>query len=487
MVTKDKTQATKDASEAEDLARARGVDLATATGILIKAQEGNVGALKKLGIEVPSVTTAVDALKAAHIKATPEQLAAAKAADKQATAVAALAAIHKAAAGQASAYAGTMAGEEAVASTEVEGIQEKLGETINKMVQTVLPGAVKMLGAVADWFGKLLDAVQPLLPVISGLVDEGFSALQGVLDQVTPVLGELTDNGQELGPVLAVVGGIIAAVVVPPFIAWAAATLAATWPLIAIGAAVVGVIAVLHNLGLIQPIIHALTLAMGQVFNWFSKEVLPSVIAAVQFVASHVFPLVASAMEWVSKNVLPALGAAFGWIVKNVLPPIVAAIGFVANTVLPALGKAFAFITDRVIPAASNAVQTLGGVFGRIFGGVGAVVRGALNVVIGAINGIIRGIDAIRIPAVDVGPVHFGGWGGFNIPQLPFLHAGGMVPGPPGADVLAVLQAGERVVPRSAAGDRPIIININGGLIDGPTIDVLTNELTRRLRFAPGT
>jgi len=30
-------------------------------------------------------------------------------------------------------------------------------------------------------------------------------------------------------------------------------------------------------------------------------------------------------------------------------------------------------------------------------------------------------------------------------------------------------------------------VNINGGLIDGPTIDALTNALARRLRFAPGT
>ena len=62
------------------------------------------------------------------------------------------------------------------------------------------------------------------------------------------------------------------------------------------------------------------------------------------------------------------------------------------------------------------------------------------------------------------------------------------MPGTPGADVLAVLQAGERVLPRgTAGGGQPIIVNINGGLIDGPTIDALTNALARRLSFAPGT
>jgi hypothetical protein len=62
-----------------------------------------------------------------------------------------------------------------------------------------------------------------------------------------------------------------------------------------------------------------------------------------------------------------------------------------------------------------------------------------------------------------------------------------VVPGTPGSDVLAVLQAGERVLPRGASGGPIVVVNINGGLIDGPTIDALTNALARRLRYAPGT
>ncbi|MGH3075673.1 MAG: hypothetical protein ACRDQC_12125, partial [Gaiellales bacterium] len=116
-VTKSKQQATEDEAAAEDLARARGIDLASATNILIKAQEGNVGALKKLGIIVPPVTSNVDALTASNDKYTPAQLKAAQTADKQATATAALAAIQRSAQGQAEAYAGTMAGSLAVAGT----------------------------------------------------------------------------------------------------------------------------------------------------------------------------------------------------------------------------------------------------------------------------------------------------------------------------------------------------------------------------------
>ena len=112
-------------------------------------------------------------------------------------------------------------------------------------------------------------------------------------------------------------------------------------------------------------------------------------------------------------------------------------------------------------------------------------VRGAFNTVIGAINWVIGAIDSIQIPAIDVGPVHFDGWDGFNIPMLPKLHTGGIVPGQPGADVLAILQAGERVVPAgNAAGGTEVHIHIDqGAYIDGPSIDLLARTIAQRLNL----
>ncbi|MFG1800191.1 hypothetical protein ACGFI4_08460 [Micromonospora carbonacea] len=55
------------------------------------------------------------------------------------------------------------------------------------------------------------------------------------------------------------------------------------------------------------------------------------------------------------------------------------------------------------------------------------------------------------------------GLGGQSIgaPQLPTFHAGGTVPGTPGTDVLAVLQAGERISSRSASmGGGPMVVEL---------------------------
>jgi hypothetical protein len=464
-VTKDKKQATLDEAAAEDLARARGIDLASATSIVIKAQEGNVGALKKLGIIVPVVTKNVDELKASHDKFTPAQLKAAQAADKQATATAALAAIHKSAQGQAEAYAGTMEGSLAVAGTEVEGIQEKLGATLNQMVAVILPPLIKGLAVVADWFGQLVATVQPFVSIVEQLVTQYLSALADAFNQIVAAIGPL----------------------IPIVLDLAEKGLTTLWTVISVVVKWVTTELVPAITRVVKAVLPPLTAAL----KWLADDVLPSVADAFRFIASHVMPLITSAVGWITKNVLPPLGAAFDWIVKNVLPPVTAAFGWVAKNVLPALGTAFAFLTDKVIPAISNAFQAVAGVIGKVFGAVTGTVKNAINTVIGIVNGMIRAIDSVQIhvhidPPDPLPKIAFD-WNGVGIGQLPYLHSGGIVPGAPGSDVLAILQAGERVLPRGSSGGPTVVVNINGGLIDGPTIDALTNALARRLRFAPGT
>ncbi len=466
-VTKSQKQAQTDAAIAEDVARARGIDLASATNIVIKAQEGNVGALRKLGIIVPAVTSSVDALKASHEQYTPAQLKAAQAADKAATATAALAALQGSARGQAEAYAGTMEGSVAVATATVRDIQEKLGATLNQMVAVVLPPLVKGLGEAADWFGQIARAAEPFVAQVVELAGQWLAALGTALGQIAvavqplmPVIAKLVHEDLEvLATVVQAVARWVSESLIPAFVQVAKAV--------------------------IPPLRAALA--------WLADDVLPSVAAAVAFVAAHAIPPLRSALEWVTRNVLPPLGAAFDWIVKNVLPPVVAALRWVADNVLPALGAGFAFFTDKVLPAVSNALQGVGRLVGSVFSGIAGTVKGAINAVIGLVNGMIRAIDAVQFhvhidPPDPLPHIHFD-WDGLGLRQLPYLHSGGIVPGTPGSDVLAVLQAGERVLPRGATGGGApsVVVNINGGLVDGPTIDALTNALARRLRYAPGT
>ncbi|HZN76383.1 MAG TPA: hypothetical protein VFC00_32550 [Micromonosporaceae bacterium] len=60
------------------------------------------------------------------------------------------------------------------------------------------------------------------------------------------------------------------------------------------------------------------------------------------------------------------------------------------------------------------------------------------------------------------------GGSGFSMPNLPTLHSGGVVPGVPGTEVLALLQAGERVTPAGQSGAATVHLVIEGtGILKG--------------------
>ena len=74
-------------------------------------------------------------------------------------------------------------------------------------------------------------------------------------------------------------------------------------------------------------------------------------------------------------------------------------------------------------------------------------------------NFVIDGWNSLHIslPKFDTHIPGIGEVGGFDltVPQIPRLHSGGTVPGAPGAEMLAILQAGEQVIPaggQSAGG-----------------------------------
>ncbi len=53
---------------------------------------------------------------------------------------------------------------------------------------------------------------------------------------------------------------------------------------------------------------------------------------------------------------------------------------------------------------------------------------------------------------------------GFSMPQIPKFHTGGVVPGAPGSETLAILQAGERVTPAGSSSSTVTVTSGGGGL-----------------------
>lgn len=124
------TTAMKDMSLVADLARAKNMDVAKAGELVAKIHAGNVGPLKRLGIEFAASGENVAKLKAEYKNYTPEQLAVAKAADKQADSERALSVLRAKMKGQAVEYGKTQTGAAERAAVAWENLREKVGERL---------------------------------------------------------------------------------------------------------------------------------------------------------------------------------------------------------------------------------------------------------------------------------------------------------------------------------------------------------------------
>lgn len=147
-----------------------------------------------------------------------------------------------------------------------------------------------------------------------------------------------------------------------------------------------------------------------------------------------------------------------------------------------AAGDVFGFVKTKMTDAKTWVSERLGDVVGfftgmpgkitnaasGMFDGIKGAFKGAINWVIQKWNDLQLTIGGNKfdlpgpLGSITIPSMHL------DTPNIPYLHAGGVVPGVPGADVLAMLQAGERVIPRSGGGSGASVIalNINVTAID---------------------
>lgn len=128
----------------------------------------------------------------------------------------------------------------------------------------------------------------------------------------------------------------------------------------------------------------------------------------------------------------------------------------VGNFIKDVFGGAIGWIVDRwndTIDFFKGIPRAIGDAFSAVGRFIGDAFKGALNVAIDVINwfvdranDIIYGINVVN-PFTDIP----------YISHIRRLHTGGIVPGTPGQERLAVLQAGETVLPAGtgSAGGRP--------------------------------
>jgi phage-related protein len=224
LATGSHTKALKLENDAMNISAQTGKPLQAIALALGKAYDGNAGALKRVGLVTPKVTTEYDKLVASHYQLVASgaklsesqkqayalSLKAAKVDDAQATATAALDAAHKKFADGVAARSETMAGKQAIFNAEFENTKVKVGEAI-------LPLLTKGMGLLVqgmDFLGsnktvqKLFEDVQVEGEKLSEWVSAHWPQIQAAIEQAMTAAKNAWDN--DLHPAFVQMESVIA-------------------------------------------------------------------------------------------------------------------------------------------------------------------------------------------------------------------------------------------------------------------------------------
>ena len=311
-------------------------------------------------------------------------------------------------------------------------------------------GGRKMRGAKVQ-FGEFQEQIgTALLPVLSTLA--GFF-VDKLIPAISAVANWIGDNKELMIAAFIGLGTVVAGVVVPSFIAWATAagaaaiaTLTAAAPFIAIGAAVAAVAyLIIHNWDTIVAATKvawdAVVGAVQWVWHWIVDN-WPTLLAVIT-------GPIGIAVLLISKNwdtIKDGATAVWQWIV-SVWNGITGAIGSAVSAVGGFIGRMVGYLRQPMQAATDvfnwvsgkfqALVSFISGIVGQIASVAGSIadaIKKPINAVIGMWNRMEFRIPDFTLPSFDVGPIHLGGqhFGGATIgfPDLPTLAGGGVLTAP---------------------------------------------------------
>ena len=426
-VTGDARKAQQAMAVAADVARGRNLSLEASTKIVEKALLGNVGALKRIGIEIPKVTEAQDALRASNENATDAQKKAAKAADDTATRQAALAALQKQYAGAAEAYGNSSAGAQERFKVALENLQEAIGAKLLPVLTKLFILLSDLITwATVNWprFEKAAtDAYESVRKGAQQLIDYYNTNFKPAIENVIEVVRAIWSRfGEQITTIAKTYLSQLRSVIVA-------------------------------GLTIIKAVFEVFAALLRG--DWSAawngiKTIVTTTLNLMVTTIKNVGTLMIAALQIVGKGLLTVLGTVAGQfvgLIRGGLNAVVSAINGLAG----AAGRAASSFGQAIYNGIVGALKGLGGA-------LVSLITAPINAILGKINGI-------RIPGFNVkmpGPIPDVSFAGVDpIPNIPLLARGGIVKSP----TLAMIgEAGpEAVIPLRRGGMGGVInITVNG-------------------------
>lgn len=440
---KDPKKALDDISIAADLAKYKHIDLADAATAVAKAEEGNLKALKQMGIDLPIAAGGALKLQQAHdalSKATDAASAYLKAHSDAVDTTSKSHAAYEALLGKVQ-DAQKKVNDEASAGTEImKGLSDAIGGQAAAQAET-FSGKMQALKATSEDVVKNIGMA--LIPILEKLME----AIKGVVDWFTQHKAIAEAVGIVIGTVLvAAIGAYLVSLAqaaiestinfAKMIVGWVATGAAATASAAETVAA--GIAANLATGGMVLAIGLVVTAIAYLATHW--KETWDGV----KEVINIAWTWIKEKADWVTGlfSATAPLGMALAW-----------------------LGDAWSSIWNGIKDATSSAWKFIDGIVNTIGNGIRGfigLIKNEINGLISLVNKAIQAIDAIHVT------LPFGmGTIGFNIPTIPLLAEGGIVTKP----TLAMIgEAGsEAVIPLSKMGGMGgginVVVNVQGSVV----------------------
>ena len=462
-----------------ELAAAKHIDLNTAMQTVDKAANGQTVALKKLGIDLPvaaggalKVQKANDALHKAQqnvndiLAKTPDAAnAASKAHAAYEKAVGKVEAAHK-----------KLEQTQNAGNQVLDALKHRLSGQADAAAETF---AGKLAAAKAEGQNLMATIGQKLLPVLTKLMDE---LMKGV-----HWLEKHKGAAQALGIVIGTI--VVAAIVLytASMISAAIATVAATWPILLIIAAiallVVGVIMVVKHWKEISAFFASVWAEVKNLFHQGVQFVLNVFHTGLEWIKTHWQLLLAILTgpiglavlfikdHWntIKNDVAGLIGAIVSFF-TGLPAKIVNGLGDIVGTIWGTLKNTVSWLDTHVWQPVSS---WFAGLPGKIANAIGSGLSAIGSVGKSIINGIIDGLNSAIDTVNSHIPKVFGHQIFPSIPDIPKLAAGGLL----GAGQMALVgengpelfvpNSGGRIVPNNAlGGGAPANIHLQ---IDGKT------------------
>jgi phage-related protein len=484
-------------SDIQDLARGTGMSLANAAKLGGKVTDENVNVFKRYGISVEKGATAAELFTKIHEK------------------------FH----GQSAAFANTAAGQMERAKIQFEELKVHLGEKllpiVTKLSEVFIEKIVPAIGSFIEKVSAGIDDFRTWADN-SDLVQDALGKVADVLDTVTPKAQEFIDFLKDHKTEVEIFAGVIGAVLVVAFTAWAvsaglaaAATLLALAPVLLIGAAlgllgvaifevvqhwdtikektleVVGfitdfitehwkliVLAILGPIGLIVIAVvdhwDAIQNKTVEVFDAIKDKVMVVVDFVSSFIREH-WETISAVFDSALSAIVSVLQFQFETI-KTIVQTAFEVVQGIFKTVMALIDGDWGLAWDRLKGTAEAA-----------WNGIVSVAKGSANAVIGIINSMIEAIDAFSIPSKHIGGSFMGhdfgfdtpGFDGFGIPQIPYLangirnFGGGLaVVGENGPELVNLPRGANVFSNRESRGAGGIVVNV--GVVNASSADEAT-------------